>query len=50
MYRLTKNQDELIDDFLNVNNNLLTFYRMPYRQNLINYWNEFIKGFLILMN
>ena len=24
---------------------LLTFYRMPYRQNLINYWNEFIKGF-----
>ena len=45
MYRLTKNQDELIDDFLNENNNLLTFYRMPYRQNLINYWNEFIKGF-----
>ena len=45
MYRLTKNQDELIDDFLNGNNNLLTFYRMPYRQNLINYWNEFIKGF-----
>ena len=45
MYRLTKNQDELIDDFLNENNNLLTFYRIPYRQNLINYWNEFIKGF-----
>ena len=45
MYRLTKNQDELIDDFLNENNNLLTFYRIPYRQNLINYWSEFIKGF-----
>ena len=25
MYRLTKNQDELIDDFLNENNNLLIF-------------------------
>ena len=45
MYRLTKNQDDLIDDFLSKNDKLFNFYRMPYRQNLMNYWAEFIKGF-----
>lgn len=45
MYRLTKNQDQLIGDFLDKNNKILTFYRMPYRQNLMNYWAEFIKSF-----
>ena len=45
MYELTKNQDQLIDDFLNKNDKLFNFYRMPYRQNLMNYWAEFIKSF-----
>ena len=43
MYRLTKNQDQLVDDFLNEKDYKLNFYRAPYRQYLKNYWFDFFK-------
>ena len=44
MYRLTKNQDQLVDDFLNEKDYKLNFYRSPYRQYLKNYWFDFFKS------